>query len=169
MAKLLATKELDFVKLKHKAELWLSDELPEEKSLIASAYSLILKDGKILHTELSEKERGERVFDIPGGHLEIGESAEEGVIRETLEETGVIIENVQPFAYLKIEILDPKPEGYIYPYPMGYMMYFKGDVKAELPFEGNEESHGRAWLLKEQFGESHWCPKNEELIMELYK
>lgn len=169
MAKLLSTKEWDFVKLKHKAELWLCDELPEEKSLIASAYSLVLKDGKILHAELHEKERGKRVFDIPGGHLEVGETVEEGVLRETLEETGVIIENIKPLAYMKIKILDTKPDGYIYPYPISYMVYFKGDIKEELPFEGNEESHGRVWISKEQFSESHWCPQNKELLKELYK
>lgn len=32
-------------------------------------------------------------YSIPGGHLEMGESFEEGIIKEVLEETGLVIDN----------------------------------------------------------------------------
>lgn len=52
---------------------------------------ILLRDGKIII--------GKRInsmapkYSIPGGHLELGESFEEAAIRETKEETGLIIKN----------------------------------------------------------------------------
>lgn len=38
---------------------------------------------------------GEGTWSIPGGHLEFGESIEEGAKREVMEETGITVTNVQ--------------------------------------------------------------------------
>ena len=49
---------------------------------------IIERDGKILIGErLSD--HGANTFQIPGGHLEFGESFEEAAIREAIEETGL--------------------------------------------------------------------------------
>ena len=47
-------------------------------------------DGKYLLVE--ERAMGRRVLSQPGGHIEAGESPEQAVVRETLEETGCDIE-----------------------------------------------------------------------------
>lgn len=47
-------------------------------------------DGRYLLVE--ERAMGRRVLSQPGGHIEAGESPEEAVVRETLEETGCIVE-----------------------------------------------------------------------------
>ena len=41
---------------------------------------------------------GHDTWSIPGGHLEFGETIEEGAAREALEETGVVIRNVKVIA-----------------------------------------------------------------------
>jgi 8-oxo-dGTP diphosphatase len=48
-----------------------------------SAYGIVLKDGKVL---VSRQTNG---YDLPGGGFEADETAEQAVVREVLEETGV--------------------------------------------------------------------------------
>lgn len=47
-------------------------------------------DGRYLVVE--EMAMGQKVLSQPGGHIEAGESPEEAVVREALEETGCVIE-----------------------------------------------------------------------------
>jgi 8-oxo-dGTP diphosphatase len=55
-----------------------------------SVYGIVIKDGKILLS----RQFGER-YDLPGGGLDLGETPEEGVIREVKEETGIDVKNPQ--------------------------------------------------------------------------
>ena len=48
--------------------------------------AVVENEGRFLLVE--EYAQGRRVYSQPGGHIEAGESPEEAVIRETLEETG---------------------------------------------------------------------------------
>jgi len=62
-------------------------EKPDNRSVDwrISAYAAVVKDGKILlMVPTWDKNR----YDLPGGGIEIDERIEDGVIRETLEETG---------------------------------------------------------------------------------
>lgn len=52
-----------------------------------SVYVMVIKDGKIL----LGKSKVEKLYDIPGGGIEIGESIEEAIEREALEEAGAKI------------------------------------------------------------------------------
>lgn len=51
--------------------------------------AVVEHDGKYLLVE--ERAMGRRVFTQPGGHIETGETPEEAVVRETLEETGCTV------------------------------------------------------------------------------
>lgn len=60
---------------------------------------LVIKDGKIL---LMERWRGEdHYFSIPGGGIEVGETAEQAAVREIMEETGVTAKVVKPVCIAK--------------------------------------------------------------------
>jgi len=57
-----------------------------------SVYGIVIKDASIL---LSRQFGG---YDLPGGGIDLGETIEDAVIRETSEETGIIVKNPQPLS-----------------------------------------------------------------------
>jgi ADP-ribose pyrophosphatase YjhB (NUDIX family) len=70
--------------MKDKDWLFTSDEYICDLRTVA----VLVQDGKIL----VQRERNGNEYALPGGHVKIGETLEDGLIRETLEEMGVRIE-----------------------------------------------------------------------------
>ncbi|MBO0992400.1 NUDIX hydrolase [Bacillus sp. SD088] len=112
-------------------------ELPERK-LITSVHAFCFDHEQLLIVDL--KERG---WDFPGGHIEAGETPEDCVKREVLEE-----------AYVKglctflgaIEVNHSENEQWNAqsPYPLvGYQVFYRMDLTELLPFEGKYESNQR--------------------------
>jgi ADP-ribose pyrophosphatase YjhB (NUDIX family) len=67
--------------------------LPKDDS-ISSVFLIAIKDSKILAI------KNEKGWDIPGGHVEKGETKEEALIREILEEGGATFKNPRLLAIL---------------------------------------------------------------------
>lgn len=72
--------------------------MEEKKKIGVGIGVMLLKDNKVLlgkrHEDpekASSKLKGAGTWTMPGGKLEFGESFEEGARRETLEETGIIL------------------------------------------------------------------------------
>ncbi len=63
------------------------EHLVEEKDLVdrVSAYGILIKKGKVLLVKDSKSQ----TWEFPGGGLDKGETKEEGIVREFLEETGL--------------------------------------------------------------------------------
>lgn len=167
MQKLLYSEEnLDWIPAQNIVETYLADELPSVE-YCPSAYAIVFKDGALLQTELREGERPTRRLDIPGGHVDEGETPDESAVRETFEETGVHVRVIKLVGYKKVTVTETKPENWRYPYPTGYMAYYLCEVVEETHFEGNEDSHGRVWLNLEDFEMSDWCKRNIVFIKEI--
>ena len=59
---------------------------------------IIWQDGKVLMGYRLSK-HGHGVWSFPGGHVEFGEHPDQAVIREALEETGLVISEVEKLTF----------------------------------------------------------------------
>ncbi len=135
----------------------LDDELPP-LHLITSALALAFSGQQILMTNLNA-----RGWDIPGGHIENGESPEEALHREVMEETGATLSNVRLLGYERIRLLAPCPPHYRYPYPDSYQCLFLATV-ADMPdFISTEETRERALFTPAEALSLRWVQENRQV------
>ena len=154
---------LDSIISPNTIETFISDELPL-LDLCVSVYGFVFKNGKFLQTDLREGERPTRRLDIPGGHIDHGETPEQAIIREIYEETGIRAKVAQMVGFCKVTVQAPKPDNYKYPYPTSFMVFYLCEVLEEEIFEGNESAHGRVWLDPKDFDSSEWARENKTFL-----
>jgi 8-oxo-dGTP pyrophosphatase MutT (NUDIX family) len=75
-------------------------ERPAPIALTTSVHGLCFLGDKILMVN----DRGDRGWNIPGGHIERGESFEAALRRELREEAAASVERLRPVAYYHIRI-----------------------------------------------------------------
>lgn len=90
---------------------YLTPETPPLES-ITSVRALVFWDNVMLCLRDAE---GLHLF--PGGRREPGETLEETLRREVLEEAGCSLKKVSPLGFMLFHHLNPAPAGYRYPYP----------------------------------------------------
>ena len=117
------------------------DALPN-KELISSCFGIIKYKNKICLVK-----HVERGVEIPGGHIESGESVMDCFHREIKEEVGLVdLTAVKLLAAQEINIQVPKPEGYKYPYPKSYQVVFFAEANTCLEFSPSLDSCGRIFV-----------------------
>ena len=90
---------------------YLSTETPPT-DLVSSVRAIVLKEDRVLvMTNLDS------THIIPGGRVEEGETHEETLQRELLEEAGVEIRAGPQIGLVHLRHTTPKPKGYPHPYP----------------------------------------------------
>jgi 8-oxo-dGTP pyrophosphatase MutT (NUDIX family) len=117
-------------------EFYLTDEIPPRELCTAVFCLAIHNDDTIV---LTKTKRG---WELLGGHLEVGETIEQGMLREAHEEGGYTPETYELFGCRKIISAKPIParDGKIYPHPIGYIPYFI--ATSSLPLEPTHGDKG---------------------------
>lgn len=165
---IVTTENMSWVMKPNIVKTFLADTIPDV-GCCTSAYAFVFKDSTFLQTDLRDGEREGRTLDIPGGHIDPGETPEQAVVRETFEETGVRVSVRNLVGYQEVTLTAAKPDNYRYPYPKSYMAFYLCDIVEETPFEGNDDTHGRVWLAPEMFETSSWCVDNKIFLEEIIK
>ncbi|MEU5867300.1 NUDIX hydrolase [Nonomuraea sp. NPDC047529] len=168
MTHVVASCVVPWIPVDHRLDVILSSALPPAGST-TSAFAFV--SDSIGRTLLTCVDRVGRGWDIPGGHLEAGESATEAVVRELQEETGLLLElsALSVFAWQRVELLAPAPAGYRYA-ALTHMVMFRARLAtpgaATAPPAGSE-STGAEWLpptrIKELCAGRTWLPLLESL------
>lgn len=139
--------------LPNETRLVLSNVLPQHK-LITSSFVLAFQDNELLLTNLNE-----RGWDIPGGHIELGESPMQAMKRELYEETGAVIDSPQVLGHELIRIYK-EPENYKYPFPDSYMVFYCAKIIKLDDFKSTNETKGRGLFKPEDAYKIPWVHRN---------
>lgn len=90
---------------------YVTAELPPMK-YVPSVRAVVLNGDSVLVLH-----DGTRRSILPGGRSESGESVQETLSREVLEETGYVLNAAELLGFMHFHHLAPRPDGYAYPYP----------------------------------------------------
>lgn len=130
----------------HRVKLtWHPNKNLSDFTNVTSVHGYCFHEGKILLTQV--KGRG---FNIPGGHIDPGETPEEAFHRESFEE-GYIKGKIRYIGALEVshqENLHFNPSG---KYPLiGYQMFYRMDIDTVHPFLREHEATARIWVEPEE-------------------
>jgi 8-oxo-dGTP diphosphatase len=105
------------------------------RELTTTAFVLAFEQNRTIILARNQR----RGIEIPGGHLEPGESAKDAAIREAYEETGCVIECPEPIGFLRMTTRGKIPSTYRYPYPIAFQQFFAAFVVQRDSFVPNDE------------------------------
>jgi len=105
-----------------------------------------LENGDIVMANVRKPGRG---LEIPGGHIEAGEDAHAGALREGLEEAGCHFEELIPIGFVRMVSDGTPPEEWDYPHPLGFQQFFAGRVARLDDYVENEEC-GKPTVLSQE-------------------
>lgn len=116
--------KLSWLEQPHDYKIVLEKEIPDF-SCVTSAFAFSFKGEQLLMANV--RERG---WNVPGGHIERGETPEEAVARELFEETGTQPLYLGYLGYLEINMHgEMPPSGWRYPFPTSYLAFYWGVVE----------------------------------------
>ena len=104
---------------------YVSDELPP-RDFITSVRTLVFHGDNILLMQ-----NRDRVHILPGGRVEPGETLQEALRREILEEAGIEIACSERLGFVHLRHETPRPPQYPYPYPDFFWLIYRSHYYEE--------------------------------------
>ncbi|MEV4216755.1 NUDIX hydrolase [Nonomuraea sp. NPDC049725] len=148
MSHIVETRTVPWIAVPHRLDVVLAGDLPAPPGTVTSAFTFVLDEAD--RTLLTHVDRPGRGWEIPGGHLDPGETPVQAAARELAEETGLRLDPglLSVFAWHRIELLAPPPPGHPYP-ALTYMVMFTARLAGlggpTRPPAGSESTRAR-WL-----------------------
>ena len=146
-------------------KLWYS------RSLAVSALVHYVEDGEIyilVNKRGQGAEFNKGLWNLPGGFLDFNESAEEAACRETIEETGYILDKRDA----DLILLDTQPKGK----RQTFVAYYNFSLEQRPPYipgwsveDTNGEVEVVAWMNIKEIEHYEWLNGQKEFLMEFFK
>jgi 8-oxo-dGTP diphosphatase len=128
------TRDVAYLPLPNRVEIVFTRREPDPK-LTRTAFLIPLFDDRSVM--LAQNTR--RGLEIPGGHVDKGETLVEAAIREALEETGCVVRDIVCVGHQRMTVEGDCPEGYQYPYPVSFQQFYAGRVERVTDYVENDE------------------------------
>ncbi len=128
--------------------------------LAVRAIILNKENNKVLLLKRADNDKYGEYWCLPGGKVDFGETAEEAIVREIMEETSLRCNSVKFLFYQ--DNLPQKDEENQY-----LTLYFYCDVKGEIKL--NKESSQFAWITFSEINKYDIAFKNDEAIRMYWK
>jgi 8-oxo-dGTP diphosphatase len=137
-----------------------SDQLPP-RDLISSVHGFCFLDNKVLLVNLNH-----RGWDMTGGHIEAGETAEECFKRETMEEA-YVAGKCRLLGSIIVDHNENSKWNDKSPYPkVGFQVFYRMDITEIYDFEARYESSDRIFVDLYQVSEYYhdWHELNDHIL-----
>lgn len=134
-----------------------------ENPVVSSVHCFPIKNGNILFTV------NQRGLDIIGGHVEKGETPEQALLRECMEEACIKLESFSVIGAIQVDNRDnphAAEKGYA---PIGYQLFFTSNKYVEQPFKADFESTERQYVSFDNVKDKHhkWLRTHEDILNEM--
>lgn len=137
-------------------ELYETNTLPNLP--VSSVFCFIVNDqNEILFIKNIKPNRS---WEIPGGHVESGETPVEALHRECFEEAMVLISEPKLFAIHQVTNLEPNSP---YP-PRSCQGFYVAKLKELQPFQNNYEIGDRKFVSQKDLNSIDWCKEYKDLV-----
>jgi 8-oxo-dGTP diphosphatase len=127
-------KDVPYLPAPNRVELVFDGTCPRS-DLTRSAFVIpVTEDGSIVMAD--NRRRG---LEVPGGHIDPGETQEVAARREGGEEAGVTLGDLVPLGHLRMISRGEVPPGWRYPHPLSYQSFFAARVLDIAEYVENDE------------------------------
>ncbi len=152
-------RDISWLPLPNVGTIVLSAKLPPEELIITSLVLAFAGD-RFLQTHLVK-----RGWDVPGGHVEPGESPEETARREVYEETGARLGPLHLLGNQHLHLLCPRPASYQASYPDSYQVFYWAHVTSLDTLIPTAETRGAALFAPADAQALPWVQAHRELYL----
>lgn len=126
--------DVDYLPKPNRVELVFDTIQPRNHLTCTSFVMPVTDDGSVV---MATNRR--RNVEVPGGHIEPGESQRVAAMRETDEETGARVTCVEVLGHLRMTSNGTVPDTWRYPHPLSYQSFFAGRVESMRDYVENDE------------------------------
>jgi 8-oxo-dGTP diphosphatase len=128
-------------------------------SLVTSVHCFCFHKSKVLFVH--SRQRG---WDLPGGHINKGESVTDALAREVSEEANVQIDGIRNVAAFMVKNNGPAPANKKYPFPISFLTFHTAKIARIDPFCPNLETDGRELFDLDSAASLEWVIKYRYLF-----